>query len=48
MPTFDVSIVLTITAKDEKEAAEKVFELTGLSEDELPDWSALAIRRLKA
>lgn len=47
MPQFDVTIVLTITAEDDEDAAEKVHELTGLNEDNLPDWSAIAIREVK-
>ena len=47
-PTFDITIVLTIKAETEEEAAEKLLDLTGLEEDNLPPWSAIVIRELKA
>lgn len=47
-PTYDVTIVLTIKAEDEEEAADKVRDLTGLDDDNLPPWSAIVIKKLTA
>ena len=46
-PTYDISIVLTITADSKEEAAEMLIDLYNLDEDNPPDWGAVIIKELK-
>lgn len=47
MPTYDVSIVLTVKAEDEDEAADIVSRDYNLDVDDPPKWGAIVIRELK-
>jgi hypothetical protein len=46
--TFDVTVVLTVTADDEAEVEDMLLDVYNLDVDEPPSWGAIAIRELKA
>ena len=48
MPTFDVTIVLTIKAEDELEVNDYLQEHHELDVENPPQWGAIIIKELKA
>lgn len=48
MGTYDVTVVLTVTAEDEQEVEDMLLEQHNLDVDDPPSWGAIAIRELKA